>query len=200
MDPYVLVVFFLAFGVAKSSTNTQKHSIKSQISRHFTKYTPLQNKASTFSDIKQTRAARSNIEGNLYSGHSQRKHRRSYGKDAEVPHIEFSSQKMPEEVVGEKKSIIHSHIELEAGNPDEESGSGSGDEVEQQNQEDETAEMIEEKLAERRRLQCHRKCSLPMSFEECAIPRCGFKVGTIKDLCYYLCKHQKPRCEDICDD
>lgn len=200
MDPYVLVVFFLAFGVAKSSTNTQKHSIKSQISRHFTKYAPLQNKASTFSDIKQTRAARSNIEGNLYSEHSQHKHRRSYGKDAEVPHIEFSSQKMPEEVVGEKKSIIHSHIELEAGHPDEESGSGSGDEVGQQNQEDETAEMIEEKLAERRRLQCHRKCSLPMSFEECAIPRCGFKVGTIKDLCYYLCKHQKPRCEDICDD
>ena len=200
MDPYVLVVFFLTFGIEKSSTNSQKHTSKSQITKHSTKYTPLRNKASTFSDIMQTRTARSKIEGNLYPEHSQHKHKRSYGKDAEVPHIEISSQKMPEEVVGEKKSIIHSHVELAAEDPDQESGSGSGDEDDQQNQEDETAEMIEEKLAERRRLQCHRKCTLPMSFEECAIPRCGFKVGTIKDLCYYLCKHQKPRCEDICDD
>lgn len=198
MDPHVLVVFFLAFGIVKSSINSQKHTIKSQIAKHSTKYTPY--KASSFSDIKQTRIAKSKMEGNLYSEHSQHKEKRSYGKDAEVPHIEFSSQKMPEEVVGEKKSIIHSHVELASDNLDQESGSGSGDEIGQQNQEDETAEMIEEKLAERRRLQCHRKCSLPMSFEECAIPRCGFKVGTIKDLCYYLCKHQKPRCKDICDD
>lgn len=46
---------------------------------------------------------------------------------------------------------------------------------------------------------CHRKCSIPLTFHKCAFPRCSKKMGTIKDLCFYLCKHQKEKCEDVCE-
>lgn len=47
--------------------------------------------------------------------------------------------------------------------------------------------------------QCKRVCEDPMSYEQCAVPRCDYKMGTIKDLCIYLCKHQTPVCRQQCE-
>ena len=46
---------------------------------------------------------------------------------------------------------------------------------------------------------CKRVCGDPMSYEQCAVPRCDYKMGTIKDLCIYLCKHQTPVCTQECE-
>ncbi|XP_078344476.1 uncharacterized protein LOC144640919 [Oculina patagonica] len=46
---------------------------------------------------------------------------------------------------------------------------------------------------------CKRVCEDPMSYEQCAVPRCDYKMGTIKDLCIYLCKHQTPVCRQQCE-
>lgn len=47
--------------------------------------------------------------------------------------------------------------------------------------------------------QCKRVCEDPMTYNECAVPRCDYKMGTIKDLCIYLCKHQTPVCRQECE-
>lgn len=47
--------------------------------------------------------------------------------------------------------------------------------------------------------QCKRVCEDPMTYEQCAVPRCDYKMGTIKDLCIYLCKHQTPVCRQQCE-
>lgn len=47
--------------------------------------------------------------------------------------------------------------------------------------------------------QCKRVCEDPMTYEQCAVPRCDYKMGTIKDLCIYLCKHQTPVCRQECE-
>lgn len=47
--------------------------------------------------------------------------------------------------------------------------------------------------------QCKRVCEDPLSYEQCAVPRCDYKMGTIKDLCIYLCKHQTPVCRQQCE-
>ena len=46
---------------------------------------------------------------------------------------------------------------------------------------------------------CKRVCEDPMTYEQCAVPRCDYKMGTIKDLCIYLCKHQIPVCRQQCE-
>jgi len=50
-----------------------------------------------------------------------------------------------------------------------------------------------------RKSKCQKRCKTPLTFSQCAFPRCSQKLGTIKDLCFYLCKHQKQRCEQVCD-
>lgn len=47
--------------------------------------------------------------------------------------------------------------------------------------------------------QCKRVCEDPMTYNQCAVPRCDYKMGTIKDLCIYLCKHQTPVCRQQCE-
>ncbi|XP_068687927.1 uncharacterized protein [Montipora foliosa] len=47
--------------------------------------------------------------------------------------------------------------------------------------------------------QCKRVCEDPMTYNECAVPRCDYKMGTIKDLCIFLCKHQTPVCRQECE-
>lgn len=47
--------------------------------------------------------------------------------------------------------------------------------------------------------QCKRVCEEPMTYEQCAVPRCDYKMGSIKDLCIYLCKHQTPVCRQQCE-
>lgn len=49
------------------------------------------------------------------------------------------------------------------------------------------------------KLTCRKKCTIPLTFHKCAFPRCSMKMGSIKDLCFYLCKHQKEKCEDVCE-
>ena len=40
---------------------------------------------------------------------------------------------------------------------------------------------------------CYQKCSTPMSYHECALPRCTFKIRSIRNLCFMLCKNQKKK-------
>lgn len=56
-----------------------------------------------------------------------------------------------------------------------------------------------ENSAEDQKVSCRTVCTAPMDYETCAVPRCDYKVGTIKDLCKYLCHHQKNHCEEVCD-
>ena len=46
---------------------------------------------------------------------------------------------------------------------------------------------------------CKRVCKEPMTYKQCAVPRCDYKLGTIKDLCIWLCKHQTPVCSQECE-
>ena len=46
---------------------------------------------------------------------------------------------------------------------------------------------------------CKRVCEDPMTYKQCAVPRCDYKMGTIKDLCVYLCRHQTPVCSQQCE-
>ena len=50
-----------------------------------------------------------------------------------------------------------------------------------------------------KKVSCRTVCAPLMDYETCAVPRCDYKVGTIKDLCEYLCHHQKEHCEEVCD-
>ena len=46
---------------------------------------------------------------------------------------------------------------------------------------------------------CYRKCSFPMSFAQCAVPRCAEKGNpATRYLCYWLCRHQKKQCKKVC--
>lgn len=96
----------------------------------------------------------------------------------------------------------------------DDSGSGSGDD-DVDDEADKVAAKIEKKFEkidpEEKRdeltpakskpasITCHRKCTTPMTYAECAVPRCDMKVGAVKDLCYFLCKHQRERCEEVCE-
>ena len=46
---------------------------------------------------------------------------------------------------------------------------------------------------------CKRRCTPPMTFDQCANPRCAMKHSIVKELCYYLCKHQQIRCRETCE-
>jgi cobalamin biosynthesis protein CobT len=50
-----------------------------------------------------------------------------------------------------------------------------------------------------KKISCRTECTPPMDYETCAVPRCDYKLGSIKDLCQYLCHHQKERCEEVCE-
>ena len=45
---------------------------------------------------------------------------------------------------------------------------------------------------------CKRKCKTPLTYHECSQPRCDQKHEMVRDLCYYLCKHQQVHCSDVC--
>jgi len=46
---------------------------------------------------------------------------------------------------------------------------------------------------------CKRRCAPPMTFDQCANPRCAMKHSIVKELCYYLCKHQQVKCRETCE-
>ena len=78
---------------------------------------------------------------------------------------------------------------------DDESGSGDDEDgndetTKDDDKDDDTADS---------KTKCRKRCKMPLTFHQCAFPRCSQKLGTIKDLCFYLCKHQKERCEQVCD-
>ena len=50
-----------------------------------------------------------------------------------------------------------------------------------------------------KKISCRTECTPPMDYETCAVPRCDYKLGSIKDLCQYLCRHQKEHCEEVCE-
>lgn len=47
---------------------------------------------------------------------------------------------------------------------------------------------------------CETVCAIPLTYQQCAVPRCEHKIGSIKDLCYFLCEHQKPHCRQECKE
>jgi hypothetical protein len=52
----------------------------------------------------------------------------------------------------------------------------------------------------KKKLKCHQKCELPMSYNQCAIPRCYYKHGAIKRLCFLLCHKQQKKCRTVCEE
>ena len=150
-------------------------------------------------------------------------------KKTEIPHYEYKNTYKPEIVIGEKKTVIGRHISKEETLPEafgseeyddtntddsdtepdttDESNEVSGTSADDAtvSKSDEESEPEKEPVTTTKgetrgdKLRCRRKCAVPMTYHECAHPRCSQKVGAIKDLCYFLCKHQKERCEDICD-
>lgn len=78
--------------------------------------------------------------------------------------------------------------------PKEAEGESDGEETSGKGESDNADEMepVQEKV-------CRKECHLPMSYEACAVPRCDLKMGTIKDLCFWLCRNQKEVCEQKCE-
>ncbi len=85
--------------------------------------------------------------------------------------------------------------EDDADNNDDDSNddNGSGDN-DQSNDDDD-----DDKKTAKKRVVCKRKCVTPMTYDECAIPRCTMKHNIVRNLCYYLCKHQQVHCSDVCE-
>ena len=50
-----------------------------------------------------------------------------------------------------------------------------------------------------KKVSCRTVCAPLMDYETCAVPRCDYKLGSIKDLCQFLCHHQKEHCEEVCE-
>lgn len=108
----------------------------------------------------------------------------------------------------DKNNDSEDEVDDESDDGDEESGSGENDDnsntsTEKNNDDvDDSDESDESETTGDQRsgkLKCTKKCSVPISFHKCALPRCSLKMGTIKDLCFYLCKHQKEKCVDVCE-
>lgn len=78
---------------------------------------------------------------------------------------------------------------------DDESGSGNDEDSDDETTKDDDKD---DDIADTK-TKCRKRCKMPLTFHQCAFPRCSQKLGTIKDLCFYLCKHQKERCEQVCD-
>ena len=164
------------------------------------------------------------MEGEMLPEHnSMLKQNKMDLKKGEIPHLEQTLVPKPEMMASEdsKRTKIEtplSYVALRSGNNDdslttaeegtEESTSGSGSDLKTvteaendviKSDGDYEPEKENTKVGKRRgSMKCERKCSVPLEYHECAHPRCDFKIGTIKDLCFFLCKHQKERCEDVC--
>jgi len=85
---------------------------------------------------------------------------------------------------------------------DDDSGSGDEEDASDDTKRDETDQSDDDdeqagKSSDNK--QCRKRCKTPLTFHQCAFPRCTQKLGTIKDLCFFLCKHQKQRCERVCE-
>jgi len=82
---------------------------------------------------------------------------------------------------------------------DDDDESGSGDDEDEKNEDADSEDEEKPVKQAKKQLSCHRRCRAPLTFHQCAFPRCSEKLGTIKDLCFFLCKHQKEKCEEICE-
>ena len=83
---------------------------------------------------------------------------------------------------------------------DDDTTSGSGDEEDDDGKDTATdSDVTDDEVAGGSKKQCRKRCKTPLTFHQCAFPRCSQKLGTIKDLCFFLCKHQKEKCERVCD-
>lgn len=50
-----------------------------------------------------------------------------------------------------------------------------------------------------KRVVCKKRCAPPMTYDECANPRCAMKHSIVKNLCYFLCKNQQIVCRNTCE-
>ena len=73
----------------------------------------------------------------------------------------------------------------------------SNDEASGKKDDDDSKDEEKEAAADKK-VGCRTVCAPLMDYETCAVPRCDYKIGTIKDLCQYLCHHQKEHCEEVC--
>eukprot|EP00795_Rhopilema_esculentum_P013323 gene13323-4169_t len=78
---------------------------------------------------------------------------------------------------------------------DDDTSEGSGNDENNQDGDDDD----EEGDGKSKRVVCKRTCAPPMTFEECSNPRCSLKHNMVRDLCFFLCKHQQVRCTNTCD-
>lgn len=76
---------------------------------------------------------------------------------------------------------------------------GEGDKEDEEHEDEQ--HVVEQKKEEPVKVKkCETVCAIPMTYQQCAVPRCEQKMGTIKDLCYFLCEHQKPHCRQECKE
>ena len=71
--------------------------------------------------------------------------------------------------------------------------------IEEESEDKDENELNEDEMEPVKEKVCRKECHLPMTYEQCAVPRCAKKMGSIKDLCYWLCEHQNPVCEQKCE-
>ena len=76
--------------------------------------------------------------------------------------------------------------------------SGSGDETTEEEHKPIHKKTIRKKMAKPVK-KCYQKCSTPMTYEQCALPRCSYKIRPIRSLCYALCRNQIKRCVKVCE-
>ena len=50
-----------------------------------------------------------------------------------------------------------------------------------------------------KRVVCKKRCAPPMTYDECANPRCAMKHSIVKNLCYFLCRNQQIVCRNTCE-
>ena len=95
----------------------------------------------------------------------------------------------------------------EASNNDEQNGrdsvQASGDDDDKNensvNNDDDDDDDDDEGKNQAQKVVCKRRCAPPMTFDQCANPRCAMKHNIVKELCYYLCKHQQVKCRETCE-
>jgi len=152
------------------------------------------------------------------SGEMYPEHRDAVSKRKTIPNLTISKNKRPMDVTDDKKFKISGKDESDDTSEadddkntdsddqgDDDSGSGADDNNDDQSDDDNQSEdddsasdnETDKKTANKR--QCRKRCQMPLTFHQCAFPRCTQKLGTIKDLCFFLCKHQKEKCERVCD-
>ena len=121
--------------------------------------------------------------------------------DSDITDKKFKIRKDDDDAADDDKNSSDDSSDNDS--TDDESGSGDEEDdnatTSDDNKDSADSDDKEETPGATSKKQCRKRCKTPLTFHQCAFPRCSQKLGTIKDLCFFLCKHQKTKCERVCD-